>query len=409
MADERCLFCYDAPCVAACPTGIDVPLFIREIAGGNRAGAAKTILGANIMGGMSARVCPTETLCEQACIRQAEGAPVEIGRLQRYATDLVLDKGITLFRRAPDTGRRIAIVGAGPAGLACAHALARAGHTIDIYDAREKPAGLNEYGIAAYKTVDDFAAREAAWILSIGGIEIHYGKALGRDIALGDLRRDHDAVFIAIGLGGTNALDLPGADAAGIEDAVDYIAQLRQASDKASLPVGDRVVVIGGGMTAIDVATQVKKLGAREVTIAYRRGVEAMKASVMEQELAQVNGVTIRHHAVPHALGLTHGHITAIEFTDGQTGETYTLGCDQLFLAIGQTFVAGDLGEDALALKGGRIVVDEERRTSLAGVWAGGDCIAGGLDLTVAAVEDGKRAAASIHAALGQAHRKERV
>jgi dihydropyrimidine dehydrogenase (NAD+) subunit PreT len=403
VAAERCLFCYDAPCVNACPTGIDVPLFVRQIAGGNRLGAAKTILGANIMGGMCARVCPTETLCEDACVRQAEGAPVEIGRLQRYATDLVLEDRAPLFKRAPDTGRKVAVVGAGPAGLACAHALAVSGHAVTIFEAREKPAGLNEFGIAAYKTVDDFAAREAEWILSVGGIDVHYDMRLGRDKSLADLRRDFDAVFLAMGLGATNALALPDAAVAGIEDAVVFIERLRQADDLAALPVGDRVIVIGGGMTAIDAAIQAKKLGAGEVTIVYRRGAAAMKASSFEQELAQTSGVTIRHHAAPRTIESRDGHVSGVLFdtTDPKRPrETFSLSCDQLLLAIGQAFMPGDFGEGTLKLVESRIAVDGDRRTSLPGVWAGGDCVAGGLDLTVAAVEDGKRAAASIDAAL---------
>jgi dihydropyrimidine dehydrogenase (NAD+) subunit PreT len=403
VAAERCLFCFDAPCVTACPTGIDVPLFIRQIAGTNRLGAAKTILDANIMGGMCARVCPTETLCEQACVRKAEGAPVEIGRLQRYATDMVFENELALFTRRPETGKTVAIVGAGPAGLACAHALSVAGHSVTIFEAREKPAGLNEYGIAAYKAVDDFAAREADWILSVGGIEVRYGQALGRQTSLSDLRRGHDAVFLAMGLGATNALDLQGATSEGVEDAVDFIERLRQAEDKLTLPVGDRVVVIGGGMTAIDAAIQAKKLGARDVTIVYRRGPEAMKASVLEQELALTNGVTIKHYASPRAIQTVNGKLTGVTFSavaaDRPDG-SFFLPCDQLLLAIGQLFVTGDVGTGELRIAGGRIAVDEERRTSLQSVWAGGDCINGGLDLTVAAVEDGKRAAASIDAAL---------
>ena len=228
------------------------------------------------MGGMCARVCPTETLCEEACVREAaEGKPVRIGLLQRYATDALIETGRSPYTRAAPTGKRAAIVGAGPAGLACAHALAVAGVDVTIFEARSKPGGLNEYGIAAYKTVDDFAAREAAFILSIGGIETQYGVALGEHVKLDELRRDYDAVFLGMGLGATNKLGLPGeSELENVVDAVDYIAALRQAEDKTALPVGRRVVVIGGGMTAIDIAVQSKKLGAQSVTIVYRRGEE---------------------------------------------------------------------------------------------------------------------------------------
>jgi dihydropyrimidine dehydrogenase (NAD+) subunit PreT len=279
VAAERCLFCYDAPCVKACPTAIDIPLFIRQIATGNSEGAAKTILDANIMGGMCGRVCPTETLCEEACVREfAEGKPVEIGRLQRFATDVLFQSGKQIFTRSSESGRRIAVVGAGPAGLACAHKLSALGHEVTLFEAKERPGGLNEYGIAAYKTVNDFAQREVAYILDIGGITIQYGRRLGRDLTLKALRDSYDAVFLGLGLGAINDLGI-GSDVAGVMNAVDYIALLRQTRDLAQLPVGRRVVVIGGGMTAIDIASQTKRLGAEDVTIVYRRGPEHMNAS----------------------------------------------------------------------------------------------------------------------------------
>ena len=270
---DRCYFCFDAPCLHACPTGIDIPMFIREILTDNPKGAAETILSENILGGMCARVCPTETLCEEACVREkAEGKPVRIGELQRYATDVMMrEDGRQPFERAAPTGKRIAVVGAGPAGLSCAHRLAMHGHDVVIFDARPKAGGLNEYGIAAYKAPDGFAKAEVDFILSIGGITVETGKALGRELSLAQLRRDYAAVFLAIGLGGVNALDLPEEESPGVEDAVDYIAGLRQASDLSKLPVGRRVVVVGGGMTAIDIASQSKRLGAEDVTIVYRR------------------------------------------------------------------------------------------------------------------------------------------
>ncbi|WP_099864823.1 NAD(P)-dependent oxidoreductase [Pararhizobium haloflavum] len=408
---DRCYFCYDAPCMNACPTGIDIPLFIRQIAVDNPTGAAKTILKANILGGMCARVCPTETLCEEVCVREtAEGKPVKIGQLQRYATDHLMETASDHpFKRAATTGKRVAVVGAGPAGLSCAHRLAMLGHDVAILDSRAKGGGLNEYGIAAYKAVDGFAQAELDFILAIGGIEVRNGVTLGSDVTLNDLARDYDAVFLGMGLPGVNDLGLDGADADGIIDAVDYIARLRQTDDLASLPVGRRVVVIGGGMTAIDVATQVKLLGAEEVTICYRRGQEAMNASEYEQELAQTAGVTIRHWLRPHAIVRGDGGEVAgmqFEYTaqpNGKlvgTGETLFLPADQIFKAIGQTFDAGPLAGADVKLEAGRISTDDTRRTSMAGVWAGGDCIAGGEDLTVVSVEDGKIAAMDIHQAL---------
>lgn len=408
---DRCYFCYDAPCTQACPTGIDIPLFIREILTENPKGAAETILSQNILGGMCARVCPTETLCEEVCVREvAEGKPVKIGMLQRYATDVLMEAGAQPFQRAPLTGKRVAVVGGGPAGLACAHRLAMYGHDVVIYDAKPKVGGLNEYGIAAYKAVDNFAAREVEFILSIGGIKVETGEVLGRDFTLGELKEDHDAVFLAIGLGGVNALGLAGENMAGVEDAVDYIESLRQASDLATLPVGRNIVVVGGGMTAIDIATQTRRLGAEQVTIVYRRGPQRMGASQYERELAQTDGVTIRFNAMPRGLEAKNGRVVAAEFEytreeDGRvvgTGETFVLDADMVFKAIGQTFEPDTLeGAAGIELEHGRIKVDGDRRTTMPGVWAGGDCVVGGEDLTVAAVEDGKQAAESIHKALG--------
>ncbi|HEX5933256.1 MAG TPA: NAD(P)-binding protein, partial [Pseudorhizobium sp.] len=197
VAADRCYFCYDAPCMTACPTAIDIPLFIRQISTGNPLGSARTIFDQNILGGMCARVCPTETLCEQACVRNtAEDRPVEIGRLQRYATDIAMETGQQFYSRAASSHRRVAVVGAGPAGLACAHRLSMHGHDVIIFDAREKAGGLNEYGIATYKTTDEFAGREVDYVTAIGGIEIRTGQMLGRDFTLGELTANFDAVFL---------------------------------------------------------------------------------------------------------------------------------------------------------------------------------------------------------------------
>ncbi|TYC64495.1 NAD(P)-dependent oxidoreductase [Rhodobacterales bacterium] len=406
---DRCYFCYDAPCMQACPTSIDIPQFIRQIATGNPTGSAKTIFSQNILGGMCARVCPTETLCEQVCVREvAEGKPVKIGQLQRYATDhYMAENDTTPFQRGAPTGKKVAVVGAGPAGLSCAHRLAVHGHEVTLFDAREKAGGLNEYGIASYKSVDDFAAREAEFILSIGGIELKTGMRLGDDLDLDRLRTEYDAVFLGIGLGGVNALGVPGEDKEGALDAVDYIADLRQAKDLSRLPVGRRVVVIGGGMTAVDIAVQTRLLGAEDVTIAYRRGQDRMNASEYEQHLAQTNGVKILTWAQPRTLVGENGALSAIELErtqeqDGSlagTGEIITLPADMVFKAVGQKLVQTGL-EEKLTLERGRIVVGPDRKTSLDDVWAGGDCVLDGEDLTVAAVEDGKIAAESINASL---------
>jgi glutamate synthase (NADPH/NADH) small chain len=411
---DRCYFCYDAPCVEACPTGIDIPSFIHKISTNNVKGAATDILTANIMGGACARVCPVEELCEDACVRNTQNSqPVKIGRLQRYAVDgLMARDDKQIFTRKASTGKKVAVVGGGPAGMSCAHRLATLGHDVVVFEAHEKAGGLNEYGIAAYKLPDDFAQKELDYILSIGGIEIRNSQVLGDNIQLEDLRRDYDAVFLAMGLAGVNKLGLEGEDLEGVENAVDYIAQLRQAKDFADLPVGRKIVVIGGGNTAIDIAIQTKRLGAEDVTLVYRRGPDEMSATWHEQELAQENGVLIKHWAQPKRLIGWNGHVRQIEFEytqlDGNgklmgTGDTFTLLVDTVYKAIGQYFVPSPLqdgGRDLLTITPkGKIAVNEDCQTSLDNVWAGGDCTEG-QDLTVAAVEDGKRAAIAIDRAL---------
>ena len=390
---DRCYFCYDAPCTTACPTGIDIPSFIQKIRSDNIRGSARTILEENIMGGMCARVCPTEILCEEACVRNThEEKPVEIGLLQRYATDPILEAGTQLFERAPSSGKKIAVVGGGPAGLSCAHRLAMLGHDVVIFNRDAKAGGLNEYGIAAYKTVDNFAQREVDYILAIGGIELENATPLDDDEGLAKLCKEFDAVFVGIGLAHSNSLGIDGEDLDGVENAIEYIAALRQAEDKSTLPVGRNVVVIGGGMTAIDVAVQSKRLGAENVHMVYRRGPEQMSASVFEQALAQTSGVRIHHHASPKRI-LGDGHVTAVEFAEG-----LRLDADVVFKAIGQKLNAD--GYAALEQESGRIKVDEHHRTSMPKVWAGGDCVAGGDDLTVSAVQHGKLAAIDIDRAL---------
>ncbi|MEP2027235.1 MAG: NAD(P)-dependent oxidoreductase [Paracoccaceae bacterium] len=401
VAADRCYFCHNAPCITACPTDIDIPLFIRQIATGTSDAAAKTILSQNILGGMCARVCPTETLCEQVCVREiAEGKPVLIGQLQRYATDGLQSNGIHPFERAAPTGKRVAVVGAGPAGLACAHRLAMLGTDVTVFDARTKPGGLNEFGIAAYKTTGGFAQAEVEWLLKIGGITMEYGRAVGGDLSLTDLQADYDAVFLGLGLGGANALGVAGEDKDGVVNAVDFISDLRQASDIATLPVGRDVVVIGGGMTAVDAAVQSKLLGALNVTLVYRRGRDRMNASVFEQDLAASKGVRIITNASPVAV---HGNGAVreieFEFTDDDlspTGQSVRLAADQVFKAIGQTLEGTELPD----LAGGKIAVTGQGRTTLNGVWAGGDCASGGDDLTVTAVAEGRDAAIDINASL---------
>ncbi|RZF29166.1 NAD(P)-dependent oxidoreductase [Paraburkholderia sp. UYCP14C] len=410
IAADRCHYCYDAPCVNACPTGIDIPAFIRKIGNGNLKGAARDILSANPLGGMCARVCPTEILCEGACVRNhQDGEPVQIGALQRHATDFQMAREAAgapaLFKRASDTGRHVALIGAGPAGLACAHTLALAGHRVSVLDAREQPGGLNEYGIAAYKTVDDYAQREVQWLLSIGGIELRQGQRLGHDVTLAELRAAYDAVFIGVGLGGTHALSIEGESLDGVLDAVDFIARLRAADDLSSVPVGRKVVVLGGGNTAIDAAVQSRKLGAQQVTLAYRRGAAQMSATWAELEFARTQGVTLAEWMKPlRIVGDTQ--VRAVEFertaldTSGAllgTGEIVRVEADMVLKAIGQKLLPAGLDGLQLTEAGTRIAVDADGATSLAGVFAGGDCAGhGAADLTVQAVQDGKLAAHAI-------------
>ena len=407
----RCLFCHDAPCTEACPTGIDIPGFIRKISTGNTRGAAVTILSENIMGGTCANVCPVEELCEQVCVKVAsEQRPVRIGRLQRFATDFLFGLGVQPFSRGPDSGRSVAVAGAGPAGLACAHRLALRGHRVTMFEARAKAGGLNEYGIAAYKMLDERAAKEVGFILDIGGIKLKYNKKYGSDVTLSELQEQFDAVFLGLGHNDVNPLGLANERLDGVHDAVDFIARIRQ-EDLAAIPVGRRIVVIGGGNTAIDISVQMKKLGAEYVTLAYRRGVEDMGATGHEQEIAQTSGVLIKTWARPHRLIAGEGRVRGVEFEYTEydsagrlagKGEYFTLEADQVFKAIGQRFNGAGLPVDCLPdIENGRIRVDEERRSSIPGVWAGGDCVAG-RDLTVVAVQDGKVAAESIDRYLQQ-------
>lgn len=413
---ERCLYCFAAPCAAACPTHIDVASFIRRIAENNLRGAAHAILEANPLGGSCARVCPTENLCEAACVRHTQtDEPVAIGRLQRYAIDAWMQSSARpeLFTRGAATGKKVAVVGAGPAGLTCAHALARRGHDVAIFDAHPKAGGLNEYGLARYKTPGNFAQQEVQWLLSIGGIEIRTGWKLETPAQLNALRLDYDAVFLSLGLAGTRPLGVSGDNLGGVQDAVDFIATLRQSADLSTLPVGRRVVVIGGGMTAIDAAVQVRLLGAQSVHMVYRRGPEAMSASMVEQELALKRGVIIQHWLAPLDIIASRGdagHVGAVRFArqamlNGKltpTGDTEVIEADMVLRAIGQQLGNPLLAQAGFKLEDGRIATDENGLTNLPGVWAGGDCRAGGLDLTVQAVAHGRSSAQAMHAYLSK-------
>lgn len=410
---SRCLYCYDAPCVNACPSEIDIPSFIRNIHQENVQGAAQKILSANILGGSCARVCPTEILCQQACVRNnaQECAPVLIGLLQRYAVDNAQFSEHP-FQRAAPTGKRIAVVGAGPAGLSCAHRSAMHGHDVVIFEAREKAGGLNEYGIAKYKLVDDFAQRELEFLLGIGGIEIRHGQKLGDNLSLTELHQQFDSVFLGLGLAASKQLGLAHEGAPGMLAATDYIRELRQADDLSQLPLADRCIVLGAGNTAIDMAVQMARLGARDVNLVYRRGLEDMGATEHEQHIAKANQVRLLTWAQPEAVLLDEqGQVRGMRFARTQmvegrlqtTGETFELAADGIFKAIGQAFDDAALSDPLareLKRQGERIQVDEQLRTSVPGVYAGGDCTSLDQDLTVQAVQHGKLAAEAINAQL---------
>ena len=404
---SRCLFCYDAPCITACPTSIDIPRFIRQIATENTTGAAKTILSANIIGGTCARACPTEILCEQKCVlKTGEHQPVEIGALQRHAVDYLMDTSTCHpFKRAETSGKKIGVIGAGPAGLSCAHELARLGHDVTMYEAKAKAGGLNEYGLAAYKMAGGFAAKETSFIIDIGGITVKTDQALGRDFTLTELQDTYDAVFIGIGITKPRMLGIEGENLDGVSSALDFIETIRQTDDLTKIDIGNDIVVIGGGNTAIDAAIQAKRLGAENVTLAYRRGPEQMGATQWEQDLAATNGVVIKHWVNPLTIlgqnGLSSVELEYMSLIDGTlTGspDRIYINADRVYIAVGQTLVSDGL--EALNIERGKIVVDADGLTSLPGVYAGGDCINSGEDLTVQAVADGKNAATAIHTML---------
>ena len=416
VESERCYYCYEAPCVAACPTDIDIPGFIRALAVGQPSRAADCILQANPLGASCSRVCPVETLCEQACVRQHEnGGPVPIGQLQKFAMQKFSTRNdLSSNSRTSGTGTKVAVVGAGPAGMTAATLLAQAGFTVDVFESHTMPGGLNESGIAAYKMLDDAAQWEASRVLSHPGIHLHTGMVLGKELHLSQLCEDYAGVLLALGLQGQQKMQIPGEELQGVFSAVPYIARMRR---QESVPVGQRVVVIGGGMTAIDIAVQVRLLGAEEVHICYRRGPEAMGASLHEQMLAKEQGVFIHHYLRPVSIAGRDGTCESICLQPTQVvndqlqdvGDALTWSVDQVFVAIGQQLQAAawasDTPELAMNLRG-KIQVDGEARTSLEGVWAAGDCASMSEDLTVHAVADAKVAVASMIATLAKAARK---
>jgi len=410
---SRCLFCHDAPCVKACPTGIDVPLFIRQILTGNLRGSAKTILGANILGQSCARVCPTSVLCEGACVLNYEGKkPVEIGKLQRYAVDPVVASGTQLFQAGTPNGRRVALIGAGPASLACAFELRKLGYATVIFDANPQPGGLDTYGIAAYKMRADEVVREIEMVRGLG-VEIRSGVVVGRDVSIPELERTYEAIFIGVGLGQTDDLGIPGEDLEGCRDAISFIEDTkRMRFDR--IAVTRRVAVIGAGNTAIDVATAACRLGADEVYMVYRRSPQEMSAFDYEYQLAKQDGVIFIWEALPvRVVDNGKGCVAGLECVRTQRagkdqrgrdtfaaipGTEFRLDVEMVVKALGQKRKLEFLEQIAdLELKKGCVVVDPATmRTRNPRYFAGGDCVNGGGEV-VDAVAHGKLAAKGIH------------
>ena len=392
---DRCLFCFDAPCTTACPTHIDVPRFIKKIASGNLAGSARTILEANILGASCSRACPVEVLCEGACVlHRYNKQPIQIGRLQRFAMDSFYASGSPHpFEPAPETGRSVALIGAGPASLACAAELRRHGIRAILYDARPLPGGLNTYGIAEYKLPLAESLREIEMLAQLG-VEFHFNTRVDAQ-HLAALEREHDAIFLGIGLGAIHKLGIPNEDLPGITDALDFIAGYKSGSIT-SAPA--RVAVIGAGNTAIDAAIAAVRLGAAEVTMVYRRGPDQMSAFSFEYEHARREGVRFLWNLQPAAI-FGSAHVEALELTPfDNPGQPVSLATDLLILAIGQATHSHFL--DGIQLDRGRIVIDRATgQTSKPNTFAGGDCTNGGREV-VDAVADGKRAGLGIVAYL---------
>lgn len=410
---NRCIFCYDAPCIKSCPTGINIPKFIKQITTDNIKGSAYTIFVSNIFGGGCSRVCPVEKLCEGSCVYNLlHEKPIEIAKLQRWSTEPAIQNKWKLFDRAPvisgSVPKKVAIVGAGPAGLSCAHTLSRGGIDVTVFEKESKGGGLMTYGIAAYKVTPSFCEDEIDFITSVGGIDIKYDNVLGKDITLADLQKNYDAVYLGIGVGLANQLNIPGEELEGVEDAISFIYDIR-AKGYANVPVGEKVTVIGMGMTAIDAATQAKRLGAKEVTMVYRRSEAEKNCTQAELDIAMLDGCKIEWLAAPVSITGENGKVKRLvcsvmklgapDFSGKPaptpTGETISIECDMVIKATGQSPFAELVTQNELENSKGKILVKNKSATNIVGVYAGGDAVNGGKEV-VDAVQAGKDGAAAI-------------
>lgn len=409
---HRCLFCYDAPCTKLCPTSINIPKFIKQITTENIKGSAHTIFQSNIMGAGCSKVCPVEKLCEGACVyNNMHETPIHIAKLQRYSTEIAIKNNWQLFERKKipiNIGRKkVAVVGAGPAGLSCAHVLSKEGVDVTIYEKESKAGGLMTYGIAAYKVTPEFCEDEVNYILGIGGIDVKYNQELGKNISLEELQKKYDAVYLAIGVGLANKLNIPGEDLEGVEDAIEFIYHLRD-KGYSTIKVGDKVAVIGMGMTAIDAATQAKRLGAKEVTMVYRRTEHEKNCTQHELDIARLDGCATLWLASPKEILGENGKVKALVCDVMKLGEpdakgkpapiptdeTITLDVDMVIKATGQNPYEALVSANQIKNNRGKIEISNQS-TNLKGVFAGGDCVNGGKEV-VDAVQAGKDGAASI-------------
>ncbi len=403
---NRCLYCHDAPCITACPTEVDVPEFIRRISSGNLLGAARTILEANVLGMSCARVCPVEVLCAGECVFNEMGSPpIQIGKLQRFATDAALEEGWPLFEAGPDSGKSVGLVGGGPASLAAAHALRRRGHACTIYERRQVLGGLNTWGVAPYKMRADKSVEEVDWLLSIGGIDVKLGAAVGDEPGWGDLAARHDALFLGFGLGEDRWLHVPGADLPEVEGAVSYIERMKLGQVDTDRTT--RAVVVGGGNTAVDAVRELIGLGFTDVMMLYRGDEASMTGYEHEWNAAKVAGARVKWRVLPEAFEGA-GRLQRVrcarldEARRPLADEELSVDAGLALIAIGQSPLTGLVADlEGIEARDGKLAVDQRGATGRPGVFAGGDCANGGKEV-VNAVAEGELAAEGIHEYLKQ-------